>query len=139
MCVLVDEPQATRGNAGELDDNKSKKDRIEKDESKDTIALESFACKEYRSDEIDEGFTMKSGCEIKDPFEKNQKSLTINEAKVKSQKKKKRKIRNARVEGKEIKHLDKQSLYRDENSTTAYDKEKSEEDILLAIFDQTGK
>jgi len=135
---LQDEPQATRGNAGELDDNKSKKDRIEKDESKDTITLESFACKEYRSDEIDEGFTMKSGCEIKDPFEKNQKSLTINEAKVKSQKKKKRKIRNARVEGKEIKHLDKQSLYRDENSTTAYDKEKSEEDILLAIFDQTG-
>ena len=139
LYVPIDEPQTTHGNDGEVDDSKSKRDSIENDESKDTIALESFTCKEYRSDEIDDGFTMKSSREIKDPFEKNQKSLTINKGKVEGGKKKKRKVRNARVEGKEIKYLDKQSFYRDENSEAVHNKEKSEEDILLAIFDQTGK
>ena len=64
---------------------------------------------------------------------------STNERKEKRQRRKKQKKSNAEVEGKEISYLDKHSMYRNNDDNGVPDEETNEEDILHAIFEQTGK
>ena len=64
---------------------------------------------------------------------------STNERKEKRRRRKKQKKSNAEVEGKEISYLDKHSMYQNNDDNGVPDEETNEEDILHAIFEQTGK
>lgn len=67
------------------------------------------------------------------------KSNTSHDSRVRKEKKKKKRTKNnAKVEGREISYLDKHSMYNSKDSDLP-NEEKKEEDVLFALFEQTGK
>ena len=129
---LVDESQELCNTRTESSGSTSKRNRTQEDEKTVALSMKDLASKECIIDNKDGNVDQKSDHEIRHI------DIVAKECKGEKRKKKRRKRRNAEVEGKEIRYLDKHSLYQDINKETAPDKGKNEEDILLAIFEQIG-
>ena len=137
-CVFIDEPQIDLESRTGVNDRASERNKTEGDTAVIMAAKDSVS-KECELSRRKEELKIHSSKSIFEGLDKTreQGSFTVNKCKKERRKKRKRKRKNAIVDGKEISYLDKHSLYNDRSNETA-DREKNEEDILFAIFEQTG-